>query len=120
MWPTEPAKAGWSSNKWQKTKLRRKQLPLHQPSSRHRKDHVWAVALAAAAVPAVVVVEAVVDAAALEAAVLGAVVDPAAAVDRAAVGREVRAVSAAEEAGTAKVVIAMADAATVEASSSRT
>ena len=117
MWPTEPAKAGWSFNKWQKTKLRRSQLPLHHLSSRHRKDHARAVALAAAAVPEDVAVAAGADVVAPAVVEQVAVVEPA---DRVEAARGARAVSAAEEAETVRGAIAMADAATVEASSLRT
>ena len=120
MWPTEPAKADWSFNKWQITKKRRRnQLPLHLPSSRHRKGRAWAEAPVVAAVRADAVAVAEVDVVVPEAAQDEAVA-PADKVADKAVGRGAKAVSAAGEAVKAKAAIAMADAEMVAASSSRT
>jgi hypothetical protein len=120
VWPTEPARAGWSFNKWQKTRIQ-KQPPQHHPSSRPRSVHAQAVVRAVVAVPADAAVVAVADEA-------GPV--PVADVARQAAGRVVVAVLAATAADVAargavdgvkaKAVTATADAAMVEASSSRT
>ena len=129
MWPKEPAKAGWSFNKWLKTRipkeLRRQHRPMGRDRNLRRKNGPEpAVALAVAAVPVDVADAAVVDVAALAAVAPAAVVDPAAAVvaaDKAAVARGARVASAAADGDvTAKAAIAMADVAMAAASSSRT
>ena len=118
MWPTEPARAGWSFNKWLKTRIP-KELRRHHLSSRPRNGRGLAAARAVVAAPADVVVVAV----AVEAGRVP-VADVALRVDRVAVVRAVKAVDVAARAAVdvakAKGVIATADAATVEASSSRT
>ncbi len=122
MWPTEPARAGWSFNKWQKTRIlkdRRHRHPSNQ--RRHRNVHAWAEAPVAVAVPADVVAAAVADVVVLAVVVPGAVAEPAdkaAVADRAA-ERAARVVSAAVEAVRARAAIGMADVVTVAASSSR-
>jgi hypothetical protein len=117
VWPTEPAKAGWSFNKWQKTRIPKELRRHHSPTRRHRNDPERAVARAAAGAPAVVA-----DAVAVAEADRVPVVGVALQADRAAVARaaRVRVARAAVDAASAKVVTVMADAATVEASSSRT
>jgi hypothetical protein len=117
----EPAKAGWSFNKWRKTRIP-KEL---QPNNRQRQNvHALAVVPAAAAELADVAVAAAVDAAAQAVAAA-----PAEVVDLEAVAvvakaeaavRAAKAVSAAAEAAKARVVIATVGAAMVAASSSRT
>jgi len=121
VWPTEPAKAGWSFNKWRKTRIP-KEL---RPNSRQRQNvHALAVAPEVVAVLAAVADAAAVDAAAQAAVAPVEVVDrveAAGAVDRAeAAVRAAKAASAAAEAVKARVVIATVDAAMVAASSSRT
>jgi hypothetical protein len=120
----EPARAGWSFNKWQKTripKVRRQLRPSRQ--RRHRSVPALAAALVAAAVPVGVVVAAAVDVADLAVVAPVVVAEPAAAVvvaaDRAA-ARAARAVNAAVGAVSARVATAMVDAETAAASSSRT
>ena len=117
MWPTEPARAGWSFNKWQKTRI----LKRLRPSNRRQNVHVRAAAPEVAVAPAGVADVAVADVADL-------VPDAGAvprAVDRVAVGaRAVKAAGAAVRAAVdvarARVVTVMAAVAMVEASSSRT
>jgi hypothetical protein len=120
VWPTEPAKAGWSFNKWRETRIP-KEL---RPNNRQRQNvHALAVVLGAAAELADVAVAAAVDAAAQAAVAPAEVVDRAAAVavdkGEAAVPAA-KAASAAAEAAKARVVIATVDAAMGAASSSRT
>jgi hypothetical protein len=121
VWPTEPAKAGWSFNKWRKTRIPKE---LRPNSRRQQNVHALAVVPAAAEVLADVADAGVVDAAGQAAVAPAEVVDPAAeavAVDKAeAAVRAAKAASAAAEAGKARVVIATVDAAMVAASSSRT
>ena len=69
----EPARAGWSFNKWRKTKKLRRYQRLMR---RHRNVHERAVALEVEAAPAVVVVVAAVDVAALAAVELVVAVAP--------------------------------------------
>jgi hypothetical protein len=119
VWPTEPAKAGWSFNKWRKTSIP-KEL---RPNSRQRQSvHALAVVPAVVAVLAGVAVAAAVDAAAQAAVAPAEVVDRVAeAVDQAeAAVRVAKAASAAAEGVRARVVIATVDAAMAAASSSRT
>ncbi len=115
----EPARAGWSFNKWQKTKLRRSRLPLHRLSSRHKRDPAQAAARAVVAAPADAVVGVAVDAVGLV-----PVADVVRQVDRVVVALAVKAADAAARVAVdgvkAKAVTATADAAMVEASSSRT
>ena len=116
----EPARAGWSFNKWRKTRIPK---ALRQNSRRQQNVHARVEAPVAEAVPAAVVVAAAADAVGLAAVVPGAVGEPAAAVGaayRAVAVRGAKAVSAAVEAVRARAAIAMADAGTVAASSSRT
>jgi hypothetical protein len=120
VWPTEPAKAGWSFNKWQKTRIL-KELRRRHLSNRLRSGPGRAAARAVVAAPADVVVVAVADGAAQV-----PVADAALPVDRVAVA-VVRAAKAADVAARAavdvakvKVVTATVDVETVEASSSRT
>jgi hypothetical protein len=115
VWPTEPARAGWSFNKWQKTRI----LKRLRPSNRRQNVHVQAAAPVAAAVPAGVADVAVADEAVLEpdAGVVPRVVDRAA--ERAVKAADAAARAAADVAR-AKVVTVMAAVAMVEASSSRT
>lgn len=121
----EPARAGWSFNKWQKTRIPRVRRHL-RPSRqrRHRSVPALAAALVAAAVPVDVVVAAAVDVADLAVVAPVVVADPAAQVavvaDRAAVARAARAVNAAVGAVSARVATAMVDAERAAASSSRT
>lgn len=122
----EPARAGWSFNKWQKTRIPRVRRHL-RPSRqrRHRSVPALAAALVAAAVPVDVVVAAAVDVADLAVVAPVVVADPAAvavavAAGRAAVARAARAVNAAVGAVSARVATAMVDAETAAASSSRT
>lgn len=126
MWPTEPAKAGWSFNKWQISIIpkerRQRRLVMRL---RCRSGREWAAAPAAA-----VEREGVVAVAAVPAAGGGAVAR-AAALAVVAVPRVVRAVAgghvarvavdpAADAVAMENRVIAMVDAATAAASSSRT
>jgi len=116
----EPARAGWSFNKWRKTKKLRRYQRLMR---RHRNVHERAVALEVAEAPAAVVVVAAVDVAAQAAAELVVAVAPAdrvVAADRAAAARVAKVVSAAADAVSARVATGKADAVTVAASSSRT
>ena len=122
----EPARAGWSFNKWRKTRIPKVRRHL-RPSSqrRHRSVPALAVALAVAAEPEDAVVAAVVDVAApaaVELVVAVALADRVAVVaaDRAAVAHAARAVNAAVVVVSARVAIAMVDAETAAASSSRT
>jgi len=113
VWPTEPARAGWSFNKWQKTRIPKyRHQHLNSP---HRNDRGLAAALAVGAAPADVAVAVVAEVGRVPVAGVALradrVVAPAA---------RARAAHAAVGAARAKVVTAKADAATVEASSSRT
>ena len=125
MWPTEPARAGWSFNKWLKTripKVRRHLRPSRQ--RRHRSVPALAVALVAAAVPVDAAVAAAVDVADLAAVAPVVVAEPADRVvvaDRAVVvARAAKAANAVVAVGSARVAIAMADVETAVANSSRT
>jgi hypothetical protein len=119
VWPTEPARAGWSFNKWQKTRIP-KQLRRHL-SNRPRNVHAAGAARAVAAAPADVVVAAV-------AAEVGRVpvVDVAlpGAADKVVVevapGATAARAAAAADGVKAKAVTVKAGAEMVEASSSRT
>ncbi len=117
MWPTEPAKAGWSSNKWRKTRI----LKRPRPSSRRQNVHAQVVAPAVAVAPVVEADAAVADVAGPVPAAVAVLRAVARAV---AAARAVKAVDAAVRAAVGvargRVVIVMADVATVEASSSRT
>jgi hypothetical protein len=118
VWPTEPAKAGWSFNKWQKTRIL-KELPRHHLSNRLRNGPGPVAARAVVAAPADVVVVAAGD---VEGPVLVAGAELP--VDKAAAARAVKAADAAARAAVdvakARVVTVTAAAAMVEASSSRT
>jgi hypothetical protein len=118
VWPTEPAKAGWSFNKWQKTRIL-KELPRHHLSNLLRNGQGPAAARAVVAAPADVA-----DAAVVAEAGQVLVAGVALRVDRVVVAAahvvRVRAARAVVDAVSAKVVTAMGDGATVEASSSRT
>jgi hypothetical protein len=119
VWPTEPAKAGWSFNKWRKTRIPKE---LRPNSRRQQNVHALAVVPAAAEVLADVADAGVVDAAGQAAVAPVGVVDPeAVAVDKAeAAVRAAKAASAAAEAVRARVAIATVGAAMAAASSSRT
>jgi len=116
VWPTEPARAGWSFNKWQKTRI----LKRLRPSNRRQNVHARVVAPAVAVAPADVADVAVADEAVLEpdAGVVPRVVDRAAAVHAVKVADA--AARAAADVARAKVVTVTAAVAMVEASSSRT
>jgi hypothetical protein len=120
VWPTEPAKAGWSFNKWQKTKIL-KGLPQHrQPSNRRRNGRGPAAVRAVAAAPADAAVVAVAaEVGRVPVADVARLVVDRAAVVLAAKAADVAARVAADgvraKAGTATAAVAM-----VEASSSRT
>ena len=117
VWPTEPAKAGWSFNKWQITRIPKELRRHHSLMRRHRNDPGLVAARAVVAAPAVVA-----DAAAVAEAVQVPVAGVALLADRAVAAHvaRVRAARAVVDAASAKVVTATADGATVEASSSRT
>jgi hypothetical protein len=120
VWPTELAKAGWSFNKWRKTRIPKE---LRPNSRRQQNVHALAVVPAAAEVLADVADAGVVDAAGQAAVAPAEVVDrvaEAVAVDKAAAAVRAKAASAAGEAVRARVVIATVDAAMAAASSSRT
>ena len=116
MWPTEPARAGWSFNKWQKARIP-KQLRRHL-SNRPRNVHAAGAARAVAAAPADaagVVVAAEVDRVpVVGVALLGA---PDKVVE---VARGAKAARAAADGVKAKAVTVKAGAEMVEASLSRT
>ena len=120
MWPTEPAKADWSFNKWQKTRIPKE---LRQNSRRQRNVHGWAEAPVVEAVPAAAVDAAAVDVVAQAAVAPGgaaAQADKAAVADKAVVARVAKVVSVVAEAVRARAAIATVGAETVAASSSRT
>ena len=96
----EPARAGWSFNKWRKTRIPKQPRPNNR---RQQNVHAPEAALVVGAGPEDAAVAAVVDAAA-----------------RAAAARVAKVVSVAADAVSAKVATVKADAATVAASSSRT
>ena len=113
MWPTEPAKAGWSFNKWQITRIPKELRRHHSPMRRHRNDRGLAVARAVVAELADVADAAVVaEAGQVPAAGVALRADRAVAAHVA----RVRAARAVVDAASAKVVTAMADGATEEAS----
>ena len=120
MWPTEPAKADWSFNKWQKTRIPKE---LRQNSRRQRNVHAWAEVPVVEAEPADAVDAAAVDVVVLAAVAPGAAAEPAvkaAVAARAAAARVAKVVSVAAEAVTARAAIATVGAEMVAASSSRT
>ena len=116
----EPARAGWSFNKWRKTRIPKQPRPNNR---RQQNVHAPEAALVVGAGPEDAAVAAVVDVAALaavEPVVDAALADRVAVADRAAAARVAKVVSAAADAESARVATAKADAVTVAASSSRT
>ena len=121
MWPTEPARAGWSFNKWQRTRIPKgRRLPSpgnrHRSSSRQPSVPAWAEARAAVVERVVAADEAVADEAGpVPAAVAVRPVDRA---ERAATVRADRVVVDAD--AMASRVTVTVDAAMVETISSKT
>jgi hypothetical protein len=123
VWPTEPAKADWSFNKWLKTRIlkkRRRHRPAKGQHLRQQSGRAWAVAraaVAALAVAAVVVAPAAdaADQAVALAAVVVRLADKAAADATAGPVARVADVDAMES----RVIVTVAEA-TAEVSSSRT
>ena len=118
MWPTEPARAGWSFNKWRKTRILKQLRRHHRLSNRPRSVHALAAAREVAAAPVDV---AVVVAAVADEEDLVPVAGVALRADRVVASAAARAdhAAVAVDAAKAKAVTAT-DAEMVEASSSRT